>query len=125
MIPALRLSLSLVASLLLWLPTVPAALRANEEPAIIAAYYLAALLVSRLGVGLVFRIVTAYAPHDEPAAEAEHADGDDPGDDEDGEADSPLGRRRDDVEPAAADTSEETLLDEALDEVADSNALVS
>lgn len=61
MTPALRLALSLVLSLLLWLPTIPAALAASDDPTTIALRYLVALLASRVGVGLVFRVIRGYA----------------------------------------------------------------
>lgn len=106
MTPALRLAFSLVVSLLVWLPTIPSALTHSEDPARIALRYLVALLVSRIGVGIVFRIINAY--HVEPEPEPEH------------ELEEPVqfdayGRRRDDyAEPTAED-----LLDEALEDAAD------
>ena len=102
MTPALRLALSLVVSLLVWLPTIPSALAHSEDPARIALRYLVALLVARIGVGIVFRIINAY--HVEPEPELE-----------DPEQFDAYRRRRDDVaEPTAED-----LLDEALEDAAD------
>ena len=126
MTPALRFSFSLVLSLLLWLPTVPSALSSNVDPAMIAVRYLVALIVARLGVGLVFRLVGGYAGDvlaEEPDAEDESeqthvfagsAAVEDP---------AATGRRREDqIEP---EDSEEALLDAALDDAADSAVLAS
>ena len=116
MTPALRLSFSLVLSLLIWLPTVPGALSTSEDPARIALRYLIGLIISRVGVGIVFRIINAYTvdevdqtPEPEPAAEP----------DPDPYAD--FGRRREDLD--ATGMTAEDLLDEALDDVADQQAL--
>ena len=129
MSPALRLSFSLVASLLLWVPTVPGAIAAHEDPARIALSYLLALVVSLVGVGLVFRIISAYAAVHEAAALAEAeaeaaAAAKAAADLADATAhDEPaFGRRREDHEPQV---NEETLLDEALDEVEQTTALAS
>jgi hypothetical protein len=108
--PALRLAFSLVLSLLVWLPTVPGALATSEDPARIAVRYLVALVISRLGVGLVFRIVNGYTV---PAPEAAL---DPPETDVDDFDPVPFGRRRDDTEA-------EELLDEALEDVAETTAL--
>ena len=115
MTAALRLAFSLVLSLLVWLPTVPGALTNSEDPARIALSYLLALIVSRIGVGLVFRIITAYtaeeeAPEPEAAAEPEDLD-----------PYATYGRRREDI--TEAELSAEDLLDEALSDVAETNAL--
>lgn len=127
MTPALRFSFSLVLSLLLWLPTVPSSLSANADPAMIAVRYLVALIVARLGVGLVFRLVGGYAGEaveEEPEAEEEPEQTsvfagptlvDDP---------AGTGRRRED-QVDLEETDEEALLDAALDEAADSAALAS
>lgn len=120
MSPALRLACSLVASLLLWLPTVPAALEVHEDPARIALRYLGCLLVSRIGVGLLFRIVNGYA------ATAADQQADEPADaaDEAGTV-LPFGRRREDEAMPADDTPEDELFDEAPDDVRDADAMVS
>lgn len=116
----LRLAASLVVSLLMWLPTVPAALTNSEDPARLGARYLLALLVARIGVGIVFRIVNAYTPPDtedeelEPEAEAQ------PPAYDDGPA---FGRRREDAF-AAPEATDQELLDEALNDVEDTTALV-
>ena len=109
MTPALRLSFSLVLSLLVWLPTIPSALANAEDPARIAVRYLIALLVSRVGVGIVFRIVNAYhvEPEPQPEPEAEL--------DEAVQFDA-YGRRREDF---AEEPTAEDLLDEALEDAAD------
>ena len=118
MTPALKLAFSLVLSLLLWLPTVPSALANSEDPYRIALRYLIALLVSRVGVGLFFRIVGGFIveePEPEPEEQADpHAQaGDELG----------YGRRREDDFDMPL-PREEDLLDEALEEAADSAALV-
>lgn len=120
MTAALRLAASLVLSLLMWLPTVPAALTNFEDPARLAGRYLLALLIARIGVGIVFRIIKAYTP---PEVEAE--------DEEPAEEDqqpaaydtTPFGRRREDAYATPEPTDQE-LLDEALDDVEDTTALV-
>lgn len=118
MTPALRLAISLVLSLLLWLPTVAGALAASEDPAWIAGRYLLSLLVARLGVGLVFRIINGYAvdlpdveqPQPEEAVEPDITNVD-------------FGRRSVDAERPLP--SEEQALDDALDDAAAQAALVS
>ena len=117
MTPALRLSFSLVLSLLIWLPTVPGALTTSEDPARIALRYLIGLIISRIGVGIVFRIINAYtvdeveaAPEPEPAAQPADLD-----------PYADFGRRREDLDPEGM--TAEDLLDEALDDVADQQAL--
>lgn len=121
MTSALRLAISLVLSLVLWLLTLPAALAMDAGPEEIAVRYLVALLISRLGVGLVFRIVNGYAAAnhvEEEAPEPEPAE-DDPVDD------APYGRRRTDYTPPEADLSDEQLLDGALEQAHESATLVS
>ncbi len=116
MTAALRLAFSLVASLLMWLPTVPAALEANEDPARLAGRYLLALLIARIGVGLVFRVVGSYV-------EPEEANGEDETPEaaiEEEEQPAPR-RRRDDL---ATGAGEQELFHEALDEVDQTAALV-
>ena len=104
MTPALRLALSLVVSLLLWLPTIPSALAAHDAPTTIALRYLVALVISRVGVGLVFRVVHGYAAGvlaaeqaqldaeraEQQAAEQAQAE-------QDAAEQAEFGRRRDDV----------------------------
>ena len=114
MTPALRLAASLVVSLLMWLPTVPAALRAHEDPSRLGGRYLLALLVARIGVGIVFRVVKAYTPPEVDAEDEQDA----PAVDSDPGESVLLGRRRVD-----SPVSEEALLDEALDDVEDTTAL--
>ena len=126
MTPALRLSVSLVLSLLLWLPTVPSALAASEDPAMIALRYLVALLISRVGVGLVFRVVSGYAgdvlaeeiPAEEPTPSAAPVASVAPAE----VVDQPARRREDQI--AENDGEAEAMLDEALEEVRDTAALV-
>jgi hypothetical protein len=123
--PALRLSFSLVASLLLWVPTVPGAIAAHEDPARIALSYLLALVVSLVGVGLVFRIISAYAAAHEAAAHAQAeaaAQATLDAAQATASEEATFGRRRDDHGQQA---TEETLLDEALDEVEQTTALAS
>jgi hypothetical protein len=124
--PALRLALSLFASLMLWVPTVPGALQANEDPATIAFRYLIALLVSRIGFGVLFRIINSYAAGLRAADEAAAEKALDEAIEAAAQIVSPVGRRRDDrVEDQAEETaSEEQMLDDALDEAADQAALV-
>ena len=111
MSPALRLACSLVLSLLLWLPTLPSAMNAGDAPEMIALRYLLALVVSRIGVGLVFRIVNGYAAAAAEADVEQDTDGDEP------EQAAPVyGRRADDWVDPDAERTEEQLLDDALDE---------
>lgn len=119
---ALRLAISLVLSLVLWLFTLPAALTAGAGPEEIALRYLTALLVARLGVGIVFRIVHGYAA--EVLAAAETDDGEAPAD-EVADDEAPYGRRRTDYHPPEADLTDEQLLDEALEDAHDAATLVS
>lgn len=113
MTSALRLALSLVVSLLLWVPTLPTALAMHDAPEMIALRYLLALIVARFGVGLVFRVIRGYASQvlaadDAADASATEADGDDD-----------FGRRRDDV------ANEEQMLDDALEEAHEAAVLAS
>lgn len=124
MTPALRLAFSLLASLVLWVPTIPGAIAADEDPARIALRYLLALIASRFGVGLVFRIVNGYAR--DLDLDDDDDDEDTLGADEEDEADDiAFGRRRDDVAVAPFLPTEESLLDEALDDVRDTTTLVN
>ena len=120
MTPALRLALSLLVSLLLWVPTLPTALAMHDAPEMIALRYLLALIVARFGVGLVFRVIRGYArqvlaAHDAAAAaaaaetEAKAV----------ADAEAEFGRRRDDV------ASEEQMLDDALEEAHEAAVLTS
>jgi hypothetical protein len=114
--PALRLAISLVLSLLLWLPTIPGALAASEDPAWMAGRYLLSLLVARFGVGMVFRVIATFAAAsatDEAEAEDEAPEPDD--------VELLFGRRRSDAD---AGITEEEALDEALDDAASQAALV-
>ncbi len=129
MTSALRLAISLVLSLLLWLLTLPAALAAQAGPEEIAVRYLTALLVARLGVGLLFRVVRGYAVDilaeaDAKAAAAAEAaqEQDEGGREEDG---APYGRRRTDYTSPEADLTDEQLLDGALDDAQDAATLIS
>ena len=118
MTPALRLAISLVLSLLLWLPTIPGALVAHEDPARIAARYLLALILSRIGVGLVFRVINAYAsqiPDDEDETEPE-------ANDEPTEAELLFGRRQDDA--TVHEGGAPSMLDDALADVSETTSLV-
>ena len=110
MTPALRLAISLVLSLLLWLPTIPGALEASEDPARIAIRYLLALIVSRVGVGLLFRIINGYAAQlesDEPEAEAA------PQAEEPSETEMLFGRRRNDTGDSLADELTDEVREDA------------
>ena len=53
-------SASLVASLVLWFPSMQACLRGDLDLAPAGLRYLAALAVSRLAMGFLARLVTAY-----------------------------------------------------------------
>ena len=120
MTPALRLAISLVLSLLLWLPTIPGALVAHEDPARIAGRYLIALILSRIGVGLVFRVINAYAsqiPQDETEDEDEAVRGDEPT-----EAELIFGRRADDA--TVHEDGAPSMLDDALADVSETTSLV-
>lgn len=111
MTPALRLSLSLVISLLLWMPTLPSALALHDAPETIALRYLLALVVARIGVGLVFRVIRGYAEQvlaaHEAAAAAAAAETDAKAV---ADAEEEFGRRRDDL------ANEEQMLDDALED---------
>lgn len=124
MTPALRLSVSLVLSLLLWLPTVPSALAASEDPAMIALRYLVALLISRLGVGLVFRVVSGYAGDVLAEAPQEEATTPSPASAAPADVVEQPGRRREDQSSDDNEDEPEELLDEALEEVRDTAAMV-
>ena len=118
MTPALRLACTLVLSLLVWLPTVPAALAQAEDPARIALRYLIGLIVCRIGVGLVFRVVNGYVV-DEVVDEPEPEPVPDPLD-----GNTAFGRRHDDL-GGEYDVTAEELLDDALEDVAaDHTAMV-
>lgn len=120
---ALRLAISLVLSLLLWLCMLPAALTANAAPEEIALRYLAALLLARVGVGIVFRIVSGYATQVLAAAETDRSSEPASAEAADEEI-APYGRRRTDHRPPEADLTDEQLLDEALDDAHDAATLV-
>ena len=124
MTPALRLSFSLVLSLLLWLPTVPSALAASEDPAMIALRYLVALVISRIGVGMVFRVVSGYAGEVLLATEEKESPVAAPTPDSQPDGDRPARRREDDAEADEHPAEAETMLDEALEDVRDTAALV-
>lgn len=104
----------------MWLPTVPAALTHSEDPARLAGRYLLALLIARIGVGIVFRIVKAYTPEDADDEEPEVEDIAPPVAADDGAA---FGRRREDLTPFPHEATDQELLDEALDDVEDTAAL--
>jgi hypothetical protein len=63
-------SASLVTSLVLWFPSMQACLRGDLDLAPAGLRYLAALAVSRLAIGFLARLVSAYraAQHHESAA---------------------------------------------------------
>ena len=115
MTPALRLAVSLVLSLLLWLPTIPGALAASVDPAWIAGRYLLSLLVARIGVGIVFRIIASFAAE----AVEEEAEEDVPAADD---TELLFGRRQSDFDEPPL--TEEEALDDALDDAASQAALV-
>ena len=122
MTPALRLAMSLVVSLLLWLPSLPSAVAAEMPPEMIGLRYLLALIVSRIGVGLVFRIFNGYAADAEAEADTEEPHSTASPD----SAEPVFGRRADDWVDvdAEAHATDEELLDEALDEAMEAAALV-
>lgn len=118
MTPALRLAISLVLSLLVWLPTIPGALVAHEDPARIAGRYLLGLVLSRIGVGLVFRVINGYAADiPDEDEDAEEADLDEMIDDE-----VLFGRRSDDA--TAHEDGAASMLDDALADVSETTTLV-
>lgn len=126
MTSALRLAISLVLSLVLWLFTLPAALAADAGPEEIALRYLVALLVARVGVGIVFRIVHGYAAQVlAEAAEQEQEEADAAAAEAAEDEDAPYGRRRTDWQPPEAELSDQQLLDGALDDAHDAATLVS
>lgn len=59
-------SASLVTSLVLWFPSMQACLRGDLDLAPAGLRYLAALLASRLAVGFLARLVSAYHPAQHP-----------------------------------------------------------
>lgn len=66
-------STSLVTSLVLWFPSMQACLRGDLDLAPAGLRYLAALTASRLAMGFLARLVTAYRVaqhHDSPAPDA-------------------------------------------------------
>ena len=67
-------SASLVTSLVLWFPSMQACLRGDLDLAPAGLRYLAALTVSRLAMGFLARLVSAYRAaqhHDPPVAEVD------------------------------------------------------
>ena len=118
MTPALRLAISLVLSLLLWLPTIPGALAASQDPAWIAGRYLLALLVARIGVGIVFRVIAGFAAQ----STADEAEAQDDVVADDDATELLFGRRRSDLD--APLQTEEEALDDALDDAASQAAMV-
>jgi hypothetical protein len=64
-------SASLVTSLVLWFPSMQACLRGDLDLAPAGLRYLAALAVSRLAIGFLARLVSAYraGQHPEPVPE--------------------------------------------------------
>ena len=68
--PNTMFSASLVASLVLWFPSMQACLRGDLDLTPAGLRYLAALAVSRLAMGFLARLVNAYraAQHHDPAA---------------------------------------------------------
>ena len=119
--PGIRLSLSLVASLLMWLPTVPGALAAGMAPEMIAGRYLLALVVARIGVGMLSRIISGYAASAEAEPEPEHV--------RDPHAPTPLSRRREDLTAGLTSDSgaltDDERLTEALEDAHDQASLVA
>ena len=66
-------SASLVASLVLWFPSMQACLRGDLDLAPAGLRYVAALMVSRLAMGFLARLVSAYRAaqhHDPPGPDA-------------------------------------------------------
>ena len=119
MTPALRLAISLVLSLLWWLPTIPGALASSDDPAWIAGRYLLSLVVARLGVGIVFWVISGYAT---PAADDEPDDDTQGTDAAESDTEMLFGRRR--TDPEEVRQTEEEALDDALDDAADQAAMV-
>jgi hypothetical protein len=66
-------SASLVASLVLWFPSMQACLRGDLDLAPAGLRYLAALVVSRLAMNGLARLVNAYRAAQVPSAGADHA----------------------------------------------------
>jgi len=66
-------SASLVASLVLWFPSMQACLRGDLDLVPAALRYLAALIISRLAMNGIARLVNAYRATQEPAAPADQA----------------------------------------------------
>jgi hypothetical protein len=68
-------SASLVTSLVLWFPSMQACLRGDLDLTPAAMRYLAALAVSRLAIGFLARLVSAYRIAQLPAAPGEDEPG--------------------------------------------------
>ena len=86
--PASRLGCSLVASLVLWFPTLQACMRGDTDLASASIRYLVAFALATLAVNVLAGLVTGYASQSaEPRA---------------GNPETGLARRRDDVEPLLA-----------------------
>jgi hypothetical protein len=66
--PNIVFSASLVTSLVLWYPSMQACLRGDLELAPAGLRYLAALAVSRLALGFLARLVSAYQAAQHPDA---------------------------------------------------------
>ena len=86
--PASRLGISLVASLVLWFPTLQACMRGDTDLFSASIRYLVAFGLATLAVNLLAQLVSGYAATQAAAQETA--------------AEATLGRRRDDVEPALA-----------------------
>ena len=89
--PAARLGVSLVASLVLWFPTLQATMRGDTDLFSAAIRYLLAFGLATIAVNLLSQLVTGYAAEqagDDESAAAEQA--------------SAFGRRREDVADSLA-----------------------
>jgi hypothetical protein len=107
----------------MWLFTLPSALEMDEGPEFIALRYLAALVVARLGVGLVFRIVRGYAA---PILAEGGADEETDADDEAAATEpTSFDRRRTDQLSDDMGDRDQQRLDDALDEAHGAATLVS
>ena len=86
--PASRLGCSLVASLVLWFPTLQACMRGDTDLASASLRYLVAFALATLAVNVLSQLVTGYASQAVEPSLAKPETG--------------PGRRRDDVEPLLA-----------------------
>jgi hypothetical protein len=67
--PAARLSVALLLGLVLWLPSLSASMTGQIDLPVAAGRYLVALLLARVAVGLLARLIEAYAVQAKVVAE--------------------------------------------------------